>query len=121
MYERYVFNCRDQETNETVDAYVTALRKLARKHPFAKKKCPAWGTSCKNCRKPNHFAVCCQASKKKVLSVECESDEEYEYVAEIKVKEKVHALESSGHHPICHWTGGQVPAGQWIDGKHHER
>ena len=195
-YERYVFNRRDQETNETIDAYVTALRKLAktcnyggltdslirdrivvgindnsarkkllqtskltlglcldicrssetsarqlktmnqedvrfvkeekrkpfwnkktrvpekppsesqerkckfcaRQHPFAKKKCPAWGTSCKNCGKPNHFAACCQASKKIVLSVECESeDEEYEYVAEIEVKEQVHALASTGH------------------------
>jgi len=24
-YERYVFNCRDQESNDSVDAYVTAL------------------------------------------------------------------------------------------------
>lgn len=29
-YERYVFNRRDHETNETVDAYVTAVRKLAK-------------------------------------------------------------------------------------------
>ena len=28
--ERYVFNRRDQETSESVDAYVTALRKLAK-------------------------------------------------------------------------------------------
>ena len=27
-YERYVFNRQDQESNESVDAYVTALRKL---------------------------------------------------------------------------------------------
>ena len=33
-----------------------------------------------------------------MLSVECKSgDEEYEYVAEIEVKEQVHALASSGH------------------------
>lgn len=193
-YERYVFNRRDQESNESVDAYVTALRKLAktcnygsltdsrirdrmvvgindnsarkkllqtsklalgqcrdicrssqtsarqlkemneedvrfvkedkrktvdkkktkvpvknqnesqerkckfcsRHHPFTKKNCPAWGTSCKNCGKPNHFAVCCQESKKKVLSVDYTStDEEYEYVAEIEVKEMVNALTSS--------------------------
>ena len=29
-YERYVFNRRDQEPNESVDAYVTALQKLAK-------------------------------------------------------------------------------------------
>ena len=40
----------------------------------------------------NHFAVCCQESKKKVLSVDYTSeDEEYEYVAEIEVKEQVNA------------------------------
>ena len=29
-YERYVFSRRDQEMNESVEAYVTALRKLAK-------------------------------------------------------------------------------------------
>ena len=29
-YERYVFNHWDQELNESVDAYVTALRQLAK-------------------------------------------------------------------------------------------
>ena len=29
-YERYVFNRRDQESNESVDAYVTALRQLVK-------------------------------------------------------------------------------------------
>lgn len=29
-YEKYVFNRRDQESNESVDAYLTALRKLAK-------------------------------------------------------------------------------------------
>ena len=69
-----------------------------RYHPFAKKSCPAWGTSCKNCGKLNHFAVCCQEPKKKVLSVFYTSeDEEYEYMAEIEVKEQVNALASSPH------------------------
>ena len=45
-------------------------------HPFNKKNCPAWGTSCSNCGKLNHFAVCCQESKKKVLSVDYTSDDE---------------------------------------------
>lgn len=62
-------------------------KSCARQHPFAKKNCPTWGASCKNCSKLNHFAACCQKSKKKVLSVDCESDDKgYEYVAEIKVK-----------------------------------
>lgn len=40
--------------------------------------------------------MCCQESKKKVLSVDYTStDEEYEYVAEIEVKEMVNALTSS--------------------------
>ena len=30
IYERYCFNKRDQEINETVDVYVTAFRKLAK-------------------------------------------------------------------------------------------
>ena len=29
-YERYVFNRRDQESNESVDVYITELRKLAK-------------------------------------------------------------------------------------------
>ena len=193
-YERYVFNRRDQETNESVDAYVTALRKLAKtcnygalkdslirdrivvgindnsarkkllqtskltlsqclvifrsseasarqlkamnqedvrfvkeekgkysgkkktrlpdnlpnesqerrckfcgkQHIFAKKNCPAWGTTCKNCGKPNHFAVCCYESKKKVLAMDCESEDE-EYVAAIEVKEPVNTLAASTH------------------------
>ena len=42
--------------------------------------------------------MCCQESKKKVLSVDYTSeDEEYEYVAEIEVKEQAHALASSCH------------------------
>jgi len=71
----------------------------SRHHPFTKKNCPAWGTFCKNCGKPNHFAVCYQKSKKKVLSVDYTSeDEEYEYVTEIEGKEQVNTLASS-HHP----------------------
>ena len=44
------------------------------------------------------FCVVCQESKKKVLSVGYTSEhEEYEYVAEIKVKEQVNALAFSPH------------------------
>ena len=51
----------------------------SRYHIFTKKNCPAWGSSFKNCGKANHFAVCCQESKKKVLSVDYTfEDEEYE-------------------------------------------
>ena len=40
--------------------------------------------------------MCCQESKKKVLSVDYTSeDEEYEYVAEIEVKEQLNTLASS--------------------------
>ena len=42
--------------------------------------------------------MCCQESKKKVLSVDYTSeDEEYEYVTEIEVREQVNALASSPH------------------------
>ena len=42
--------------------------------------------------------MCCQESKKKVLSVGYTSEhEEYDYVAEIKVKEQVNALAFSPH------------------------
>ncbi|XP_022777842.1 uncharacterized protein LOC111319309 [Stylophora pistillata] len=68
----------------------------SRYHPFTKKNFPAWGTSCKNCGELNHFAVCRQESWKKVLSVNYTSEnKEYEYVAEIEVKQQVDALASN--------------------------
>ena len=67
----------------------------ARQHFFAKKNCPAWGNSCKNCGKPNHFPVCCPESKKNVLSMECESEDE-EYVAVIEVEEQLNAVAATG-------------------------
>ena len=76
-------------------------------------------SSCKNCGKPNHFAVCCQESKKKVLSVDYTSeDEEYEYVAEIEVKEMVNTLASSRSPNKVFAT--LLVNGQWINSKHHD-
>ena len=51
---------------------------------------------CKNCGKPNHFAVCCQESKKKVLSKKCEPEDE-EYVAVIKVEKQLNTVASAGN------------------------
>ena len=65
----------------------------ARQHPFAKKNCPAWGNSCKNC---SHFAVCCQESKKKVLSMDWESEDE-EHVAVIAIEEQLNSLALGGN------------------------
>lgn len=52
-----------------------------RTHDRNKRKCPAYGNTCKKCGKENHFAVKCRASteqrkKKQIHSVaQCESDE----------------------------------------------
>ena len=76
-------NVSEKSQNESPEC---KCKFCSRYHPFTKKNCPAWGSSCKNCGKPNHFAVCCQKSKKKVLSVDYTSEDvEYEYVAEIEV------------------------------------
>ena len=37
----------------------------SRYHPFAKKSCPAWGTSCKNCGKLNYFVLCAKNLRRK--------------------------------------------------------
>ena len=58
----------------------------AKQHPLNNKELSCVGNSYKNCGKPNQFAVCCQESKKKVLSMECESEEE-EYVVVIAAEE----------------------------------
>ena len=89
---------REVPENSQNESLERKCKFCSRYHPFAKKSCPAWGTSGKNCGKLNHFAVCCQESERKVLSVDYTSeDEEYEYAAEIEVKEQVNALASSPH------------------------
>ena len=68
----------------------------AKQQLFAKKNSLAWVNSCKNCSKPNHCAVCGQESKRKVLSMECESEYE-EYVAVVAVEEQLNAVASASN------------------------
>ena len=44
---------------------VTDCRFCGREHPRAKQSCPAYGKTCSNCSKPNHFARKCRLGMKK--------------------------------------------------------
>ena len=68
-----------------------------RTHPRNKFECPACGKSCSSCGKQNHFAVACQAKRRKParklvhqLEEDTESDE---YVACMNVKEDICATD----------------------------
>ncbi|KAJ8028566.1 hypothetical protein HOLleu_30846 [Holothuria leucospilota] len=188
-YERYVFNKRDQQAGETVDAYVANLRNLAqtcnfgdreeslikdilvlgindpgtrktlfqtrnltlqdavdicktdeatrnqlksvdtesvnkvqqkkgngqqrdknsvpmisncqfcgRSHPKRKEYCPAWGKTCKNCGKKNHFAAQCKSASKSHTQnkqakqinqlVEDNQSDDYEWINSIHTEKK---------------------------------
>ena len=61
-YERYVFNSRSQESEESIDVYL--IKFCCGDHPFKKQKCPAWGAKCVKCGDRNHFASTCLKTKK---------------------------------------------------------
>ena len=79
-------------------------RYCATTHVFIKEECPAWGKTCKLCRKKNHFEACCKtdirqrkSEKKRRHKVNCvggedvlssDSDAVDEWINSIKSKEK---------------------------------
>ncbi|XP_038139714.1 uncharacterized protein LOC119782701 [Cyprinodon tularosa] len=48
------------------------------------KSCPAYGKSCNNCGKSNHYARCCKAAaKKKVHAVDEEDEDDSEFIVDV--------------------------------------
>ena len=52
-------------------------------HPLVKKKCPAWGKTCKRCKEKNHFAKKC-TRKTSVYNIE--SEEELEEISVVRIQ-----------------------------------
>ena len=52
-------------------------------HPLDKKKCPAWGKTCKKCKQKNHFAKKC-LRRSTVYNIE--SEEELEEINVVRIK-----------------------------------
>ena len=57
-------------------------------HILKKEECPAWGKTCKNCKKKNHFAVKCQQKKKLHAVQESESESDDEQLLSVGQKRK---------------------------------
>lgn len=58
------------------------------------KSCPAYGKSCNNCGKSNHYAKCCKAaSKKKVHTVEEDEEDDGEFMIDVVEVDEVHCSE----------------------------
>ena len=53
------------------------------KHPLDKKKCPAWGKTCKKCKLKNHFAKKCYR-RTEVYNIE--SEEELEEINGVRIQ-----------------------------------
>ena len=51
------------ETRETVNK-LDECKYCGRQHEFRKELCPAYGKTCSNCKKPNHFAAKCMQGKR---------------------------------------------------------
>ena len=50
-----------------------------KRHPRAKRQCPAWGATCNKCKGKNHFSVKCRAGKARVNAVSGDYDEYEDY------------------------------------------
>ena len=53
-------------------------------HPLVKKKCPAWGKTCRRCNGKNHFAKKC--NKKNVPVYNIESEDELEEISVVRIQ-----------------------------------
>ena len=58
-------------------------------HILKKEECPAWGKTCKNCKKKNHFAAKCQQRKKLHAVQESDSEDEQLLAVGQKNKDKI--------------------------------
>ena len=52
-------------------------------HPLEKKKCPAWGKTCKKCKQKNHFAKKCH---RRITVYNIESEEELEEINVVRIQ-----------------------------------
>ena len=52
-------------------------------HPLDKKKCPAWGKTCKKCKQKNHFAKKCS---KRTTVYNIESEKEHEEINVVRIQ-----------------------------------
>ncbi|XP_048747335.2 uncharacterized protein K02A2.6-like [Ostrea edulis] len=67
-------------TNKTEIKHIQNCKKCGKSH--ALKKCPAYGQTCHECGKPNHYAKMCRSKKtksKKIHEVDPESDSDSEF------------------------------------------
>ena len=64
-------HCKSQPSEQIfADTYMLKMIKKFREQGLKKEKCPAFGKTCTNCLKKNHFQVICKFKKKNVQRVE---------------------------------------------------
>ena len=71
------YNCDKSQPSEQIFADIYMLKKIffkclycGREHEIKREKCPAFGKTCTNCLKKNHFQAVCKFKKKNVERVE---------------------------------------------------
>ncbi len=69
-------NRRNPSKQSTQTAAMIDCKFCGKTHEMKRSQCPAYGQTCRKCKRPNHFANCCQSkSASKVHKVEQDSDE----------------------------------------------
>ena len=76
---------RHQVPNEKSKEIIKKCKFCNGSHPRG--KCPAYGKSCLNCNRKNHFKVCCPRNRKKVheigqIETDCEESSDLEFFVE---------------------------------------